>query len=103
MGSNMQRQAVPLIKPEAPMVGTGMERKVAVDSKACLVAIRSGVVDRIDSGRIVVQAEQGHEIERPSSIRSVVSMEGDTIARLQVGGVATKVVDGQLHLPLARQ
>ena len=57
MGSNMQRQAVPLIKPEAPLVGTGMERKVAVDSKACMVAIRSGIVDRIDSGRIVIQAD----------------------------------------------
>ena len=57
MGSNMQRQAVPLIKPNAPLVGTGMEAKVAKDSGACLVARRAGVVDRIDSGRIVVQAE----------------------------------------------
>jgi len=57
MGSNMQRQAVPLIQPSAPFVGTGMESKVAVDSGACLVARRSGIVDRIDSGRIVVQAD----------------------------------------------
>jgi PhzF family phenazine biosynthesis protein len=65
--------------------------------------IRNGIVRANGDGRIVVQAEQGHEIERPSSIRSVVTMNGGTIARLQVGGVATKVVDGQLHLPLARQ
>ncbi|MCZ6559154.1 MAG: DNA-directed RNA polymerase subunit beta [SAR324 cluster bacterium] len=57
MGSNMQRQAVPLIQPSAPLVGTGMERKVAVDSGSCVVARRSGIVDRIDSGRIVVQAD----------------------------------------------
>ena len=57
MGSNMQRQAVPLIKPSAPLVGTGMERKIAIDSRACVVARRAGVVDRVDSERIVVQAE----------------------------------------------
>ena len=57
MGSNMQRQAVPLIRPNAPFVGTGMEAKVAGDSGACVVAKRGGIVDRIDSGRIVVQAE----------------------------------------------
>ena len=57
MGSNMQRQAVPLIRPKAPFVGTGMEAKVAGDSGACVVARRSGTVDRIDSGRIVIQAD----------------------------------------------
>ena len=63
--------------------------------------VRNGIVRENGDGRIVVQAEQGHEIERPSSIRSVVAMNGDAIARLQVGGVATKVVDGHLHLPSA--
>ncbi|MDH5751132.1 MAG: DNA-directed RNA polymerase subunit beta [Deltaproteobacteria bacterium] len=57
MGSNMQRQAVPLIKPKAPLVGTGMERKIAADSRACVVARRSGVVNRVDSARIVIQAD----------------------------------------------
>ena len=57
MGSNMQRQAVPLVTPSAPLVGTGMERKCAIDSGVCVVARRSGVVDRIDSERIVVQAD----------------------------------------------
>jgi len=57
MGSNMQRQAVPVVKPEAPLVGTGMEYQVAYDSGSCIVAKRSGVVDRVDSGRIVVKAE----------------------------------------------
>ncbi|HKI96874.1 MAG TPA: DNA-directed RNA polymerase subunit beta [bacterium] len=57
MGSNMQRQAVPLIKPSAPLVGTGMESKVAIDSRACVVARRAGTVDRVDSERIVIQAD----------------------------------------------
>ncbi len=56
MGSNMQRQAVPLIRAEAPLVGTGMEGVVARDSGATIVARRSGVVDQIDATRIVVRA-----------------------------------------------
>jgi DNA-directed RNA polymerase subunit beta len=57
MGSNMQRQAVPLITPAAPLVGTGLERKCAIDSGVCVVAKRSGTVDRVDSERIVIQAD----------------------------------------------
>jgi len=58
MGSNMMRQAVPLIQPEAPLVGTGMEAVVARDSGATIVAKRSGVVDQIDATRIVVSATE---------------------------------------------
>ena len=56
MGSNMQRQAVPLIRSDAPLVGTGMEAAVARDSGATIVARRPGVVDQIDGARIVVRA-----------------------------------------------
>ncbi|MCL2429362.1 MAG: DNA-directed RNA polymerase subunit beta, partial [Alphaproteobacteria bacterium] len=56
MGSNMQRQAVPLIQADAPLVGTGMEAAVARDSGATIVARRPGVVDQIDGARIVVRA-----------------------------------------------
>ena len=55
MGSNQQRQAVPLIKAEAPIVGTGMEYRVATDSKAVIQAVNDGVVIQVDSTRIVVQ------------------------------------------------
>ena len=58
MGSNMQRQAVPLIKAEAPLVGTGMEAVVAADSGATTVARRSGIIEQVDSMRIVVKCEQ---------------------------------------------
>ncbi len=54
MGSNMQRQAVPTLSTEKPLVGTGMERAVAVDSGAVLVARRGGIVDTVDAGRVVV-------------------------------------------------
>ena len=56
MGSNMQRQAVPLIRADAPLVGTGMEAAVARDSGATIVAKRPGVIDQIDGARIVVRA-----------------------------------------------
>ena len=56
MGSNMQRQAVPLLRAEAPLVGTGIEGKVAVDSGAAIQAKRAGVIDQVDATRIVVRA-----------------------------------------------
>ena len=56
MGSNMQRQAVPLVKAEAPFVGTGMEETVARDSGAAISATRGGVVDQVDATRIVIRA-----------------------------------------------
>jgi DNA-directed RNA polymerase subunit beta len=55
MGSNMQRQAVPCLRPEKPLVGTGIERTVAVDSGTAVQARRGGVVDYVDAGRIVVR------------------------------------------------
>lgn len=58
MGSNMQRQAVPTIKPEKPLVGTGMERIVAVDSGVTVIAKRSGVVETVDASRIVVRVDK---------------------------------------------
>ncbi len=58
MGSNMQRQAVPLLQTEAPLVGTGMEETVARDSGVAIAAKRSGVVDQVDATRIVVQVSE---------------------------------------------
>ncbi|MCL6482462.1 MAG: DNA-directed RNA polymerase subunit beta, partial [Firmicutes bacterium] len=60
MGSNMQRQAVPLIRGEAPLVGTGMERVTARDSGAVVLCKRDGVVDHVDSERIIVRVESDH-------------------------------------------
>ncbi len=58
MGSNMQRQAVPLLQAEAPFVGTGMEERVARDSGAAIIARRSGTVDQVDATRIVIRATE---------------------------------------------
>ena len=57
MGSNMQRQAVPTLRAETPLVGTGIERKVASDSGVCKVALRGGYVESVDAGRIVVRVD----------------------------------------------
>ena len=64
MGSNMQRQAVPLVRSEAPLVGTGMESVVARDSLAAVVAKRSGVVEQVDATRIVIRATENLEAAR---------------------------------------
>ncbi len=65
MGSNMMRQAVPLVRAEAPLVGTGMEEAVARGSGAAIVARRTGVVDQIDGTRIVVRATEEKELSAP--------------------------------------
>ncbi|TKD03112.1 DNA-directed RNA polymerase subunit beta [Polyangium fumosum] len=63
MGANMQRQAVPLIRSEAPLVGTGMENRLARDSGVCVVARRPGIVESVDATRIVVRAAgEGAEV-----------------------------------------
>ena len=63
MGSNMQRQAVPLLTTEAPVVGTGMETKTAVDSGVCVVAKNSGIVERSTSKEIVIRTDDGQREE----------------------------------------
>ncbi|MFO0388697.1 MAG: DNA-directed RNA polymerase subunit beta [Alphaproteobacteria bacterium] len=65
MGSNMQRQAVPLLRSEAPLVGTGMEEVVAKDSGVTTVAKRAGVVDQVDATRIVVRSSEASEDGSP--------------------------------------
>ncbi len=63
MGSNMQRQAVPLVRPEYPLVGTGMESVVARDSGAVVIAKRSGVVKSVDASRIVIECDDDGETQ----------------------------------------
>ena len=74
MGSNMQRQAVPTLRADKPLVGTGMERTVAVDSGVAVVARRGGVVDSVDAGRIVVRIndDETHEGESGVDIYNLV-------------------------------
>jgi DNA-directed RNA polymerase subunit beta len=58
MGSNMQRQAVPLLRPQAPIVGTGLEQKAAVDSRALIIAEGNGVVEFVDGNKITIRYER---------------------------------------------
>ncbi len=64
MGSNMMRQAVPLLKPESPLVGTGIESDVALDSGVTIVAKRNGIVDKIDGKRIVIKATDDTDLTK---------------------------------------
>ncbi len=68
MGANMQRQAVPVIRSEKPLVGTGMERTVAVDSGVTVIAKRGGIVDSVDASRIVVRANDDESIEGEAGV-----------------------------------
>ena len=63
MGSNMQRQAVPLLKPEAPIVGTGLEARAARDSRTLVIAEEDGVVDYVDANKIIIKYNQTEEDE----------------------------------------
>src|SRR5687767_8708754 len=62
MGSNMQRQAVPCLRPEKPFVGTGIERTAAIDSGTCVNALRGGLVDYVDSNRVVVRVNDDETV-----------------------------------------
>ncbi len=75
MGSNMQRQAVPLIRPETPIVGTGMEERVAKDSGAAIVSEVDGVVEKVDSEKIVVKVDQGSV----NDVRQILSGEAQRV------------------------
>ncbi|MEC7049217.1 MAG: DNA-directed RNA polymerase subunit beta [Pseudomonadota bacterium] len=76
MGSNMQRQAVPLVRAEAPIVGTGMEARVARDSGVTIVARRAGVIDQVDATRIVVRAsEESADDVSPVDIYSLLKFQ----------------------------
>lgn len=70
MGSNMQRQAVPLLKPESPIVGTGLEGKLALDSRAVIAAEDDGVIEYVDAERIVVRYDMN-----PNSVEALTSFE----------------------------
>ncbi len=88
------------VRDFCPAVGVP-ESAAAGTTNAALTAylVRHAIVKGNSDGQLVVECEQGHEIGRPSSICSVVAIDDGSIVRLQVGGVATKVMDGQLYLP----
>jgi DNA-directed RNA polymerase subunit beta len=87
MGSNMQRQAVPTLRAEKPLVGTGMERIVAVDSGVTVVAKRGGVVDSVDAARIVVRVND----DEVFSVENIANQEETELTELSETDQATGV------------
>jgi DNA-directed RNA polymerase subunit beta len=94
MGSNMQRQAVPLLEPESPIVGTGMEERAARDSGQVVVARRGGVVTSVTADRIQIEADSG-ELDEYRLQKFVRSNQGTCINQRPIVDVGERVVDGQ--------
>jgi DNA-directed RNA polymerase subunit beta len=94
MGSNMQRQAVPLLEPEAPIVGTGMEERAARDSGQVVVARSAGVVTSVTAERIQVETDAG-ELEEYSLLKFVRSNQGTCINQRPIVGVGRRVSAGE--------
>jgi DNA-directed RNA polymerase subunit beta len=98
MGSNMQRQAVPLLQTEAPIVGTGMEKIAARDSGVVIAAKRAGVVERVDASRIVVRVEDNGKssLDIYNLIKFQRSNQNTCINQRPIVSVGEKVKKGQI-------
>ena len=97
MGSNMQRQAVPLLQPEAPIVGTGMEHVAARDSGALVFAKRKGIVESVDASRIVVKSsENGGGVEIYNLIKFQRSNQATTINQRSIVNIGDVVETGDI-------
>jgi DNA-directed RNA polymerase subunit beta len=94
MGSNMQRQAVPLLEPEAPIVGTGMERRAALDSGQVVVARAAGVVTSVTAERILVEEDSG-ELQTYPLQKFVRSNQGTCINQRPIVEVGARVAAGE--------
>ena len=94
MGSNMQRQAVPLLEPESPIVGTGMEERAARDSGQVLVARRGGLVTSVTAERIHIETDAG-ELDEYKLLKFVRSNQGTCINQRPIVDVGARVADGQ--------
>ena len=95
MGSNMQRQAVPLLRPEAPIVGTGMEYRAAKDSGGCVVAEEAGEVLAVDSKEILVRENDGHE-KTYEMLKFTRSNAGTCINQRPIVQIGDHIVKGQI-------
>lgn len=97
MGSNMQRQGVPLLKPEAPVVGTGLEKRAATDSGAVVVATESGVVDYVDGNQIVI-TPKGNPLEKKNyQLKKFIrSNSGTCINQQPLCDVGDKITAGDI-------
>ncbi|NLP47768.1 MAG: DNA-directed RNA polymerase subunit beta [Clostridiales bacterium] len=95
MGSNMQRQAVPLLKTQAPIVGTGMEHKAAIDSGVVVIAENSGTVNYVSADKIVIVGNKG-EVDEYEIIKFMRSNQGTCINQIPIVCVGDKVEAGDV-------
>ena len=95
MGANMQRQAVPLLKAQAPMVGTGMEYKAARDSGVVVLAKNAGVVERVTANNIEIRSDNG-ELEKRKLLKFTRSNQGTCINQKPVVSKGERIEEGQV-------
>ena len=96
MGANMQRQAVPLLKTEAPVVGTGMEYKAAYDSGVVVIAKHGGTVVHLDAENIEIKTKDG-SIDRYELIKFSGSNQGTCINQRPIVSLHQEVEEGQVR------
>ena len=95
MGSNMQRQAVPLLMPESPIVGTGMEYKAARDSGVCILAKEGGVVDKVSATEIVIKNDE-HKKDKYKLIKYTRSNQGTCVNQRPIVSEGERVEKGDI-------
>jgi len=95
MGSNMQRQAVPLLKPQAPIVGTGMEYKAAVDSGVAVIANNAGICTKVSADRVEITTDDG-KIEEYSLMKFMRSNQGTCINQRPVVNAGMRIEKGDV-------
>ena len=96
MGSNMQRQAVPLLRTDSPVIGTGMEAKAAVDSGVCIVCKRDGVVELSSSEKIIVKADEDGTLDEYNVIKFARSNQGNCMNQHPIVLTGEKVKKGEV-------
>ncbi len=96
MGANMQRQAVPLLRPQAPIIGTGMEYRAAKDSGGCVLARVDGVVQHVDARSVIVKNDENGLDETYDLLKFTRSNAGTCINQTPIVTVGEKVVRGQI-------
>lgn len=96
MGSNMQRQAVPLLKTEAPIIGTGIEYKAAKDSGVVIVAKNAGIVEKVSADEILIRRDKDGQIDRYRLLKFKRSNQGTTINQRPIVELGERISESQI-------
>ncbi|MDG2769687.1 DNA-directed RNA polymerase subunit beta, partial [Vibrio parahaemolyticus] len=96
MGSNMQRQAVPLLKTEAPIIGTGIEYKAAKDSGGVVIAKNSGIVEKVSADEILIRRDKDGQLDKYKLLKFKRSNQGTTINQRPIVKLGERVTESQI-------